>query len=70
MTEELQDKIKYLTEILGTETKVTHNGTSYTVTGLIQRRIKGQKIISVELTPCNGANSLTYCRVQDIERRE
>lgn len=69
MTEKLQNQIKYLTDILGTKTTVTHNSADYTVTGLIQRRIKGQKIISVELTPLNGANSLTYCRVQDIERR-
>lgn len=70
MTEELQNKIKYFTEILGTNETVTHNDVDYTVTGLIQRRIRGQKIITVELTPLNGANSLTYCRVQDIERRE
>lgn len=70
MNEELQAKIAYLGDILGTDKKVKHNGGEYTVSGLMQKRIRGQKVISVELTPCNGADSLTYCRVQDIERGE
>lgn len=62
--------IEYLDRINGTDTVVGYNGIAYTVSGLIQRKRSGVKVITVELTPCNGADSLIYCRVQDIERRE
>lgn len=65
-----QQKIKWLDSINGTNTVVTYEGNEYTVTGLMKKRIGNSRVISVELTPLNKANSLTYVRVQDVKRRE
>ena len=64
----LREKIKWLNQINGTSTKVLHDGAEYTVDGLIQKRNEKGTYITVVLKPCNGANSLSYVRVQDIER--
>ena len=63
----LREKIKWLNQINGTSTKVLHDGAEYTVDGLIQKRNEIGKYITVILKPCNGADSLSYVRVQDIE---
>ena len=66
----LREKIKWLNQINGTSKKVLHNGGEYTVDGLLQKRNEKGKYITVILKPCNGANSLSYVRVQDIEREQ
>ena len=48
---------------------VLYEGAEWKLTAVIYRKgLKRERIVSAELLPLNGANSLTYAAARDIER--